>query len=182
MREKYKFRIATLKDIEQMVQIENQFFNEEVAFNEKFLEKWFLHNSNMFYVVVNSQEKVLAFTILVPITEKLYGDLKRGKVKDLVEFQEQDILQEVQSEYYYIADIASSEKEISATLVLLKGLTEFLGENAHWVIATPITKEGFMICKKFGFKAIESENMLGNNCELEVTNSVRARFLKKKKR
>jgi len=180
MKEKYIYREAKEEDISQLIKIENEFFNSSIAFTEDFLKKWYNHNKKMFYVVTNDKEEILGFTILVPITDKLYNKLKTGQSKDMADFKEEEVLQTIQSEYYYVADIASSNKALRASLILFKGITEFLGSNAHWVLTTPITKEGFAVCKSFGFKPLEDEFEIGQNLELEVTDSLRKRFIKTK--
>lgn len=182
MGKEYQFRQAIKEDIPKMIEIENQFFGKDIAFREDFLEEWLQYNPKMFYVVTNKENKVLAFTILVPVSKNLYQDLKTGKVRDMIGFTKQDVSKDLQSEYYYVADIATDNQNVKVSLILLKGLMEFLGDNAHWVLTTPVTKEGFSICKTFGFKALEDENTLGKNLELEVTDSLTMRFLRRKKK
>lgn len=182
MRDKYIFRETKIEDIPQMVEIEKQFFKNGVAFSKEFLENWFKYNPKMFFVVTDNSNKILAFTILVPINADLYNKLKNGIVKDMIDFKKEDVLTSVQSEYYYVADAASSNKNLRASLTLFKGITEFLGQNAHFVLATPITEDGFAICKSFGFKELDSDNSIGKNLEIEVTNSLKKRFIKKNKK
>lgn len=175
MKDRYLFKNATIEDIAKIETIEKSFFDNGVAFDAEFLKKWFLHNPNMFYVVKKSDDELAAFTILVPITEKLYSDLKLGKVHDMAQFTEEEVLLEIKSEYYYVADIAVNEKKLAPTLILIKGITKFLGDNAHWVMTTPITKDGLSFCKTMGFCSAE----LGKNCELEVNSSLRNRYVKR---
>ena len=162
----YDFKAATIEDIAKMVAIEEEFFENGIAYTADFISTWMQYNPNMFYVVKDSDGTVKAFTILVPITEACYEKLKRNEITDMISFKEEDVLNSIQSEYYYFADIASSKKDPLASFSLLKGIQKFLGDNAHYIATTPITDDGVRISIRFGFGPQVKK---GENCFVEVT-------------
>ena len=57
------------------------------------------YNNHIFYVVKNKEDQVLAFTIMTPITEKLYNKMLTGEINDMYDFPFEDVLQEKKSDY-----------------------------------------------------------------------------------
>lgn len=180
MGHKYFFQNATCEDIPQILAIEEEFFQKDIAFTEEFLKKWFNYNPNMFYVVKGVKGNVEAFAILVPVTENLYRQLQNGKVHDLSQFSRDEVKNTVKAEYYYIADIAASSRKTGPSIELIRGMIKFLGHNTHWVIATPVTNDGFQLCKTMGFKSGDHDATLGYNYELEITDTLRRKYIKEK--
>ena len=104
----------------------------------------------------------MAFFILVPITEMIYEKLLTGKVSDLYDFTEEDVKQEMYSDYHYIADICVSKKMgkenyLSVAALLIKNFGAVLKKYARVVITSPITEDGMRMCLKIGFKKVAEE-------------------------
>jgi len=171
----YRFERAEKEDIKDIAEIEAEFFGDySKAFNYPFLEKWYNYNKDMFYVVKNNENKVLAFTIMTPITEKLYNRMLTGEINDMYDFDEQDVLKEKQSEFYYVSDICASKKRnekgyFSVVSYLMAGLVDFLSQYSHYILTSPVTKEGTAVCKNLGFREVAVSNFDGKSysiCEL----------------
>lgn len=177
----YNFEVATIKDIDEIISIEEEFFENGVAYTKEFIITWMKHNPNMFFVVKDNNLKIKGFTILAPITEECYQKLKNNEITDMINFKQTDVLNTIQSEYYYFADIASSKKDSLASISLLHGIQKHLSQNAHFIAATPITEDGVRISKYFGFGPTVEK---GKNCFKEVTIEVKEnhRFGFKKRR
>lgn len=165
----YKFTKARVEDIKQMVEIEQLFFENGIAYTEAFIENWMSYNDNMFYVIRNKKEQIKGFTILVPITKECYQLLLNNEIKDMMEFKKEYVLQTIQSEYYYFADVAVNKQDPLAALSILNEIQIFLCRNAHYVATTPITDDGERVCHFFHFgPKIEK----GQNCFLEIDDKV----------
>lgn len=165
----YPFSIATGEDVKGIIEIEKNFFDKGVAYTEDFIQDWMNYNPNMFYVVKDNNNVVKAFTILVPVTEQCYQALIKNEITDMNQFQKEHVLNEIQSKYYYFADIAASNKDPFASVSLLNGIQIYLCENAQYVVTTPITNDGERVCQLFGFGP---EITKGKNCVLKVTPEV----------
>lgn len=179
----YPFTVATFEDVEGIVDIEKNFFEKGVAYTADFIEDWMNYNPNMFYVVKDRNDVVRAFTILVPITKECYMALKKNEITDMNEFKKEDVLVTTQSEYYYFADIAATNKEPLAAVSILNGIQIYLCQNAHYVATTPITNDGERVSKIFGFGPLVEK---GKNCFLEITPEIRKKrsngFQRKRKK
>jgi len=169
----YDFTVATINDVDGIVEIEKKYFESGIAYTSEFIKKWINYNPNMFYVVKDKNNNIKAFTILVPITQDCFNKLRRNEINDMNQFEESDILQTVQSEFYYFADIATFNKEPLSTVSLLNGIQKHLCANAHYVAATPITDDGLRISKIFGFGPILEK---GKNCFVEITPELREKY------
>lgn len=169
----YDFTVATIDDIKGIVDIEAKYFENGIAYTSEFIKKWLAYNPNMFYVVKDKNDNIKAFTILVPITENCFNKLKENEINDMNQFDEGDVLQTVQSEFYYFADIATFNKDPLSTVSLLNGIQKHLCANAHYVAATPITNDGLRISKIFGFGPILEK---GKNCFVEITPELRETY------
>lgn len=166
----YGFKAATFADIDGIVAIEEEFFENGVAYTVEFLREWMTYNPNMFFVVKDNNQTIKAFTILAPVTEECYQKLCTNEVTDMISFKKEDVLNSIQSEYYYFADIASAKKDPIASISLLQGIQMHLSENAHYIAATPITDDGVRISKYFGFGPDVEK---GRNCFVEVTPEIK---------
>lgn len=169
------FQTATEEDFQGMLAIENEFFGTySRALNEENMTRWFNHNPNMFYVVKNENGHVLAFTILVPVTKELYDKLKKGKVSDLFDFDENEVEKVFKSDYFFIEEVCVSKKGskgnyFRATRLLFNEFTKIIYENAKFVTTSPITEDGKRICEHLGFQLVAEEVYEGKKysvCEL----------------
>lgn len=174
----YNFKNATWSDLKEISKIEQEFFGGySKAFNEEFIKSWYKHNPNMFFVVKNGQDKVVAFSILTPISEKLYDKLVKGEVGDLYDFNKSEVPRTMDSNYYYISDICITKEATKSRNVifalLFGGSINFLLDKANYIMTLPVTKEGARLCKKLGFVEV-SESLCDNKkypiCELQTNN------------
>ena len=183
----YKFVQAESNDINDIAEIESEFFGDySKAFDKEFLEKWYKYNKEMFYVVKNNDNKVLAFTIMTPINEKLYNKMLTGEINDMYDFSCEDVLKEKESEYYYVADICASKKRndsgyFSVVTYLMAGIVEYLTKYSHYILTSPVTKEGRAVCNNLGFKDVAVSTFDGKSysiCELIASDEVKEKLSK----
>ena len=181
-----KFSQCSWNDLADIAQIEQEFFSQyEKSFDISFLKKWFIHNPEMIYVVKSDEGKTIAFTILAPISKMLYEMLCIGEIYDFFDFSPSDVMTEMKSEYYYIADICISQsidhQHIRAAKNLIGGIAAILFKYAKYVLACPITREGARMCISIGMKqiAVSTSNGLEYHiCKGEVTDEAKTRFIK----
>lgn len=181
----YAFTNAKIKHIEEIANIEKQYFSGySRAFDITFLTRWYQYNADMFYVVTDTTGEVRAFLILVPVTEALYKKLIRGEISDLFDFSENEVLKNFASEYYYIADICVSKRNqgigyLVVASQLIKGFIKLVEPYAKYIVTSPITKDGVRLCEKIGFEKVSEEVYEGNAypvCRLECNSEIRKRY------
>ncbi len=172
------FEKAKAKDIKGMAEIEKQFFESyEKAFDEESLTKWFLHNPDMFYVVKNELDELLAFAIMAPVTQGLYEKLRAGQESDMYDFKEEDVIKTFESDYFYLADICIRNQEnlsnyFKVATVLIGELIKLMYLNAKYIMTTPVTEKGLRISKTIGFVPVAYDEVNGKKypiCEIVVT-------------
>lgn len=180
-----RFEKANFEDLGEIANIEGEFFSDySKVFSKEFLEKWYLYNSDMFYVVKDCNNKVFAFTILTPITNDLYNKILLGMENDMYDFSYSDVLKTMDSDYYYVSDMCVSKKNagknyFKAVAFLVGGAIKILSEKATYVTTTAITDEGLKLCKHIGFREVSYFN--DDNyyiCELLITDERKKRFSK----
>ena len=75
----YELEIASFNDIEQMVEIENEYFNGEELCSQPYkkenFEYWMSINKEICYVLKNKEGRIIAYTFFVPVTEMCYDKL-----------------------------------------------------------------------------------------------------------
>ena len=167
--------VAEDYDIDGIMAIEENFFKEkEISYKREDIIKWMNFNRNMFYVVRDTNNQVVAFTILVPITEDCYCKFKQGKNNDLDKLQLGDIVPYMESDYYYFADVACLNKDANASMIIFRTVLPFLIENTKYIVTTPVTKEGQIkaskLCAKNTFG--ESSLELGVPCYIKVEEAI----------
>ena len=168
---KYHFENARMDDIGGISAIEHEYFENGVAYTEEFIKKWMIYNPSMFWVVKDEFGKVLAHTILVPVTEECYKRLHQNELHDMIEFKETDVLQDENSDYYYTASIAvAKEYQSKLTVVntLLGGIIYYFSQHGNQIITTPITTAGLRITKSLGYRAINGIDGLETNYEIVI--------------
>ena len=184
------FTKATKDDLKDIGAIELEFFKDyEKSFTSEFLEKWFGYNPDMFYVVKKAGLDTVGFIILTPVSEQLHNRIVAGEVFDFFDFPEADVLNSMQSDYFYVADIClSGEKKYSylnAVIVLIGNMFRILADSARFITTCPVTEEGLKICHTLGMRktaeAIDSESRYPIYL-LEVTEDKINRFSKLMKR
>ena len=185
MKNSYKFRQAEERDLQKMADIEEEYFGGySRAYDFLFMQKWYLYNRDMFYVVSEEAGTILAFLILTPITENLHKQLLQGKVSDMFDFPLDDVLEQFESEFYYVADICVSKRNegvryLTVAVALIRGLIELLNKNAKYVTTSPITKDGVRLCEKIGFEVVSEEIYEDKSypiCLLECNEEARKKF------
>lgn len=175
---------ANQSDIAGMAAIEGEFFGDyEKIYNEDFLRKWFAHNPDMFFVIKNTDDAVLGFVVLTPVTKKLHEQLLRGEIFDFFDFGEEDVCRSMNSDYYYVSDICvTKSKEINylaAVTNAIGGMIDILSQKAKFVTACPISKAGAKLCKAIGMKKVAEADCDGQKytiCALVVDQEIISRF------
>lgn len=165
----YVFDLATVEDIKGIMELELKYFNT-LAYKEEDIRKWLKHNREMFYVVKDNTNKVVAFTIIVPITKNCYNKFKSGIVTDMNEFALSDIETTMESDYYYFADVVSDNKNTIASMIIFKHILPILWEKPKYIVTTPITNNGKNKALKLRAKNINGESILelNNPCYINV--------------
>ena len=154
----YVFDLAKEEDISGIMELELKYF-ESLSYREEDIRKWLYHNPNMIYVV-RDNNKVIAFTIIAPITDKCYDKFKNGIVTDMNEFELSDIEVTMDSDYYYFADVVSDNKNPIASMIMFKHILPIFWEKAKYIVTTPITNGGKNKAVKLKAKDIHGENNL----------------------
>lgn len=163
----FTFQNAEEQDIKRIAEIEKECLGTyRRAFTEEQLVKWFSHNPAMFYVIKDEENKVYAFTILVPITENLYNDVKTDKISELSDFPEKEVSEAFKSDYFHIADICVSKTAcgpyyLSTFRALAGGMVKILYNEAKLVNTSAVTDDGAKACKSIGFTEV-SKNTDGH--------------------
>ena len=165
----YVFDLATVEDIKGIMELELKYFNT-LAYKEEDIIKWLKHNREMFYVVKDNTNKVVAFTIIVPITKNCYNKFKSGIVTDMNEFALSDIETTMESDYYYFADVVSDNKNTIASMIIFKHILPILWEKPKYIVTTPITNNGKNKALKLRAKNINGDSILelNNPCYINV--------------
>ncbi len=175
------FTSAKIDDIAAMVEIEKEYFaSYGRAYNEEFMLRWYRHNPDMFYVLKTAYDEILAFAILTPVTEKLYGDIRSGKVADLFDFPESEVPRNFASDYFFIADVVTSREKCKSQTEAVKLRLQYeniivLYNNAKKVLTSSATKEGLKAMKAAGFEEVASEEFEGQKnfiSELIITEKI----------
>ena len=153
------FTKANFEDLKQIADIENEYFeNYEKKFDLNFLQRWYEHNQEMFYVVKNKDAEVLAFSILVPVKESLHKMLLNGEVSEFFDFDKSDVYENFDMKYVYLADICVGKSGgLRATVKLMTGVAKLIYDNSKYVTTTPVTKAGLKISKRIGFQKISEQ-------------------------
>lgn len=153
------FAAARLEELPGILAIEREFFSDiDVCYDLAFLQKWYAHNPEMFYVVRYGASAIVAFLIFVPIQETLHNALLRGELCDLLDFPEEQVCRSMDSEWYFMADIAISASGgfpyLRAASKLFGGLVRLGGRLANYVTSCPITEAGVKLNASLGMRPI----------------------------
>jgi len=155
------YELAKYSDLDRMAYIEQACFpNYEKYYTIENFKEWYLLNPNMFHVIKDAQEQVIAFIIVTPINEALKENLESGLLSDLIDFPKEDILLGEDLGYYYVADICVDPKISGLHKLILGGklmgaIFNILSEkNAQYVYSSPISSEGQKALENFGFEVV----------------------------
>lgn len=164
MKTKNVFTNASYDDLEQMADIEKKYFSDyERAFDYNFFAEWYTHNPEMFYVVKNEVEGVIAFTVVVPVDETLHNMLLKGEVSDLFDFSKENVCKEMNSDFFYVADICvNNTKNVLVAARMLIEVCKILYSKAKYVTTSPISKYGLKMCQHLGFEEVAKQNYNGH--------------------
>lgn len=168
----YIFDLAKEEDIKGIMELELKYF-KELSYKEDDIRKWIKRNSSMIYVVRDSNNIIIAFTIIAPITNNCYNKFKSGIVTDMNEFELEDIETTMESDYYYFADVVSDDKNPIASMIMFKHILPIFWEKAKYVVTTPITNNGKNKAIKLKARNINGESTLELNkpCYVDVVES-----------
>ena len=176
------FTTARKSDLSDMLKIEWANFSKYLhIFNVKSISKWFEHNSDMFYVVVDQNGQVFGYSVLVPMSIELYSQVRQGKYSSLVDFPESGVLRHMESPYYHLEVIAvvPAKNYMPVSGVLIKGVGKILSKYAKYVTASPMTEAGIALSNFFGFAKVAEENFNGEIytvAELEISDIVQKKL------
>ena len=178
------FGRALKEDISGILEIENEFFGSYIrVFDEEKITTWFEYNPDMFYVIKNKSNIVLAFAILVPVSEELYMKLKTGQVSDILNFDEKDVEEDFLSDYCFIEEVCVSKIKASDYMrianALVGGIFKELYGKAKYITTSPITEDGRRICEALNFAFVSEEEYEGEKYpvyELTVTEELYIKF------
>lgn len=157
---KLSFRTSNPDELSSMLQIEwGNFSGYGHIFSVKSLRDWYSHNPNMFKVVVDEHHWILAYAVLVPISEKLFNKICIGKYSAIIDFPTTEVKKRMKSEYYHIEVIATipSKHSSRSGSYMIKKVGQFLFDNAKFVTASPVSGIGVRLCDYFNFKHIADE-------------------------
>lgn len=160
---KLTFRSANPDELSSILQIEwGNFSGYGHIFSVNSLKKWYSHNPDMFKVVLDERNWILAYAVVVPITKSLFDQLHQGKCSAISDFPKLEVLKEMNSPYYHIEVIATIPAKYSsrAGSYLIKSVGLFLIENAKHVTTSPVLSIGLRLCKHFGFEHIADEKWM----------------------
>ena len=168
--EKFNFCLLNKEDISEMAEIESKYFEGyERAFTKDFLDKWYNINNKMYYGVKNGN-KIICFTIFVPLTEKLHDRLLKGEVSDLYDFSPDEVCPNNNSKYFYLADICVNELKsgisMVATGLLIKNIIKIYKDQVEFVTTSPITKNGLKITEHMGFEKVSEQLFNGEKYDV----------------
>ena len=165
----YVFDLAKEEDIKGIMELELKYF-DTLAYKEEDIRKWMKHNNEMFYVVKDNENKVIAFTIIAPITENCYNKFKCGIFTDMNEFELNDITDTMESDYYYFADVVSDKKNALAAMIIFKHILPILWEKPKYIVATPVSNSGKNKALKLKAKNLNGDSILdlGKPCYINV--------------
>lgn len=134
------------------------------VFSVDSLKHWYKHNSSMFMVVKDVHNWILGYTVLVPITKKLFNKIKQGIYSSLLDFPAREVLHGNSSPYYHIEVIATihKSKATRAGSFLIKQVGErLLCKEVKFITASPVKDIGVNLCTYFEFKHVADETYKG---------------------
>lgn len=179
---------STKDDINGILEIEKEHFANYVrVLDRKMIIKWLEYNPDMFFVLKNECNTVVAFMILVPVSRKLYEKLQNGQVSDIYNFEKRQVEKKFRSDYFFVEEVCISKKIQTASYIKTFRLlincffTALLHGRAKYVTTSPLTKEGVRLCGKLGFSFVSENEYLGETYpiyELIITSELYARFAK----
>lgn len=161
------FTSAKLEDIPVMVEIEKEYFGSYGRFyNEEFMLKWYRHNPDMFYVIKTAYDEILGFTIITPVTKKLYEDIRSGKVGDLFDFPESEVPRDFVSDYFFVSDVVASREKCKSNIMAVKLRLQYeiinvLFEVSKKVLTSSASEEGLRAMQASGFEEVAREEFEG---------------------
>ncbi|MDR3299304.1 MAG: radical SAM protein [Candidatus Accumulibacter sp.] len=177
------FAQAQESDISDMLKIEwSNFSKYQHIFNFKSISDWYHYNPAMFYVVKDSNGNIFGYSVIVPMSETLYAQVRKGQYSSFVDFPQNEVEQDLVSEYYHLEVIATilAEKRMPVSGVLIKGIGELLVHKKAKVVTTsPMTDKGSKLSRLFGFKKVAEEDFNGEIypiAELEISEDIKRKL------
>lgn len=157
---KLNFRTSNIDELSSILQIEwGNFSGYGHIFSVNSLKNWFAHNPHMFKVVVDEHHWILAYAVLVPISERLYNDICKGKYSAIIDFPISEVKKRMKSDFFHIEVLATIPAKYSSRSgsFMIKSVGKFLFENAKFVTASPVSGIGVRLCNYFSFEHIADE-------------------------
>jgi radical SAM protein with 4Fe4S-binding SPASM domain len=151
---------AGSEDLSEILRMEWACFPEyEFKFVPADLRKWYGYNPDMFFKLVDSDDRILGYSCFVPLTASGYHKFISGVSCSLHELDLPDVAQKHESKLWHlevvgtIADIRSR-----AGRALIRNTGSFLLNKADFVTATPITDIGRRLCNYFSLKPVATDS------------------------
>lgn len=155
-----EFAMAARSELSSILQIEwGNFQGYGHLFTVESIQKWYDHIPDSFYVVRDSHGWVLAYAVLVPISQTLFERICRGDVSSLPQFPQEDVGPNT-SDYWHLEVLASVPKRSASRVgaFLVRKVGEQLLCKAKYVTTSPITPIGERLCRYFGFEHTADED------------------------
>jgi len=165
------FDVARKEELSSILQIEwSDFPGYGHILSVASIRDWYEHNPNMFYVVRDAKNWVMAYACVVPITERLFDEICAGKCSALTAFSKEDVLKSGATPFYHVEVIASVPTKSSSRVGrnLIREVGGILQQKARSVSASPVTDIGIRLCQYFGFRQVAEEKVCQPSGETRV--------------
>lgn len=169
-------RAAKIEDFETIAVLEKNGIDEDIAFSKEQLLSFFLRNNNMFRVLVDENDAVLAFTLVSPITDNASKKFEDGVATDLADLQLDEIISsDVEDENirngivmdYYFGDIVSN-RDVSIVSLMQDIISNYVN-GVRVIYSTPVTENGYKLLQTLGFVKIkDTQENFHVNYKLDV--------------
>lgn len=155
-------RAAKIEDFEAIAALEKDGIDEGIAFSKEQLLSFFMRNNNMFRVLVDENDAVLAFTLVSPITDNASKKFEDGVATDLADLHLDEIISsDVEDENirngivmdYYFGDIVSN-RNVSIVSLMQDIISNYV-VGVRVIYSTPVTENGYKLLQALGFVKIQ---------------------------
>jgi len=159
-----RFDHARREELSSILQIEwNNFPGYSHLFSVESIQACYDRNPRMFYVVRDARGWVLAYAAIVPVTQPLFEQIRRGLYSSLAQFPMDGVLPECKGVFWHIEVVAAVPSRSASRVggVLVHGIGRYLLDHAKYMTASPITPVGVRLCEHFGFRRVGYEQAEG---------------------
>lgn len=156
----------------QAVRLDSLVYKSNACGEPSMCLEWFRKNSDIYIFLLDEEtENVIGYINAMPITERLFSEIKSGCVNDvtisadnIVEYKDN-----VDCIIYFCSIVVDpSYQKTTAFITLYKAFVDFMGllvERSIYVrtvIAEALTEKGARLCKRSGFEVM-STNQFGSS-------------------